>query len=340
MSKFTKIVALLMALVLCLSFAACGGKDEPETTTAPEATEQADAPIDEQTTAPAQADTEDETQAEGDVTTEAVTEAEGEATTEAASESESKSEADSTKVNATTAAKTTTPAKTTTAANVTAPTNAPAASKKPEGTAAIVEYFNTAVNKVKTNAKSVQQKYVNNYLAASATVPSGLSGIYKMLGGDEWLDGMLKDNSQGSATFSTKADIQAKFPVEGMTWASKLTAADVKSATCTEANGVYTITIITKPDGKSSTIDYGQGHAPKALNAVPPRIINDNIPGIATSITGTAAMNYPFGKVVITVDAATGNVKTADYDVQWTINFDKAGAIIPLGTKSSYVVTF
>ena len=78
----------------------------------------------------------------------------------------------------------------------------------------------------------------------------------------------------------------------------------------------------------------------KALNAVPPRVINDNIPGIATSITGTASMNYPYGKIVITVDAATGNVKTADYDVQWTINFDKAGAIIPLGTKSSYVVTF
>ena len=161
-----------------------------------------------------------------------------------------------------------------------------------------------------------------------------------MLGGDEWLDGMLADNSTGAATYSTKADIKHGFPVEDQTWASKLTAADVKSATCTEKNGVYTITILTKADGKSSTVDYGQGHNPKALNAVPPRVINDNIPGIATSITGTAAMSYPYGKIVITVDAATGNVKTADYDVQWTINFDKAGAIIPLGTKSAYTVTF
>ncbi len=44
MKKTTKIVALLMALVLCLSFAACGGKEEPETTTVPdEVTEAVDA---------------------------------------------------------------------------------------------------------------------------------------------------------------------------------------------------------------------------------------------------------------------------------------------------------
>lgn len=304
MSKLTKFAALLMALVLCLSFAACGGKEEPETTTDPatEVTEDVNATtVADETTA---ADVEETSAA--DETTAAVEE-----TTAAEDET-----------------------------TVAVEETTEAAAKKPEGTAAIVEYFNTAVNKVKTDAKSVQQKHVTNYLAASPTVPSVLASIYKMLGGDEWLDGMLVDNSQGAATYSTKADIKAKFPVENQTWGSKLTAADVKSATCTEKNGVYTITIETKPDGKSSTVDYGQGHAPKALNAVPPRVINDNIPGIATSITGTAAMNYPYGKVVITVDAATGNVKTADYDVQWTINFDKAGAIIPLGTRSSYVVTF
>ena len=294
-----KLIALLLAVVLCLSFAACGGNDEPETTTqAPvaDSTEAVDA-----TEAPTAEATEAASEAEStEAATEEATEAASEEATEEATEE---------------------------------------AAKMPEGTAAIVEYFNTAVNKVKTDAKSVKQNHVTNYLAKSPTVPSVLASIYKMLGGDEWLDGMLVDNSQGSATY-TGADIDAKFPVEGKTWASKLTAADVKSATCTEKDGVYTITILTKADGKSSTIDYGQGHNPKALNAVPPRIINDNIPGIATSITGTAAMDYPYGKVVITVDAATGNVKTADYDVQWTINFDKAGAIIPLGTRSSYVVTF
>ena len=300
MSKITKIAALLMAIVLCLSFAACGGKDEPEVTTDPatEVTEDVNATVADETTA---ADVE-ETTADAEETTVAdeTTAADAEETTATAA-------------------------------------------KKPETTAEIVEYFNTAVNKVKTNAKSVQQKNVTNYLNTSkkVVVPSALTFIYeKILGGDKWLDGMLRDQSTGAATFTSKADIQAKFPVEGMTWASKLTAADVKSATCTESNGVYTITIVTKPDAKSSTIKYGEGHTPKALNAVPPSVINDNIPKAAQGITGTATMDYPYGKVVITVDAATGNVKTADYDVQWTINFDDVGAIVPLGTKSSYVVTF
>lgn len=301
-----KLIALLLAAVLCLSFAACGGNDEPETTEAPvaDSTEAVDA-----TEAPSEAEsTEAASEAES---TEAATEEATEAASEEASEAASEEATEE-------------------------------AAKKPEGTAAIVEYFNTAVNKVKTDAKSVKQNHVTNYLNTNkkVVVPSVLSGIYKLLGGDKWLDGMLRDQSTGAATYTSKADIQAKFPVEGKTWASKLTAADVKSATCTEKDGVYTITIVTKADGKSSTIKYGEGHAPKALNAVPPSVINDNIPKPAQGITGVATMDYPYGKVVITVDAATGNVKTAEYDVQWTINFDDVGAIIPLGTKSSYVVTF
>ncbi|MBR2957447.1 MAG: hypothetical protein IKC20_04280 [Clostridia bacterium] len=295
-----KLIALLLAAVLCLSFAACGGNDEPETTTeAPvaDSTEAVDA-----TEAPSEVES---TEAASEVeSTEAATEEATEEATEAVSEEETE-----------------------------------AAAKKPEGTAAIVEYFNTAVNKVKTDAKSVKQNHVTNYLAKSPTLPSAIGGIYKILGEDKWLDGMLVDNSHGSATY-TGADIDAKFPVEGESWASKLTAADVKSATCTEKDGVYTITVVAKADAKSDSVKHGQGHCPKAFNVVLPGVINDNIPGIATGIVGLSTVDYPMGKAVITVDAETGNVKTAEYDVQWTINFDKIGAAIPLGTRSSYVVTF
>ena len=313
MNKITKIVALFMALVLCLSFAACGGKDDEgasavnkddlvamgEETVAGE-NEEADFVI--ATNPPAEATT-----ADGEATTVA-----GEVTTVAG--------------------------ETTTAAPSDKPTQPVIV--MPQTTAEVVAYFNKSVDNVKANAKTVKQEYVVNYLAASATVPSVLNGVFKMLGGDEWLDKMLADNSKGAETFSTKEAIKAGFPVENQTWASKLTADDVKSAKCELKGKIFVITIETKPDGKSSTIDYGQGHAPKALNAVPPRVINDNIPKPAQGITGTASMAYPYGKVVIKVDPITGNVLTAEYDVQWTINFDKAGAIIPLGTRSSYTVTF
>ena len=160
-----------------------------------------------------------------------------------------------------------------------------------------------------------------------------------MLGGDDWLDGMLKDNSQGEATYEG-ADIIAKFPVEGQDWSSKLTEADVSSATCTESNGVYTIEIKTIADEKSANVNIGEGHAPKAFNVVLPGVVNDNIPGIAKSMVGTASMAYPESTVVVTVDAATGNVLTADYDLKWTINFDDMGIILPFGTKAIYEIAW
>ena len=205
--------------------------------------------------------------------------------------------------------------------------------------ASVVAEFNKAINTVKTNAKEVKQKNVTNYLAASPTIPSALGFIYKTLGEDEWLDSMLQDNSQGEATY-TGADIKAKFPVEGEDYASKLTEADVAKAERSEANGVVTITIETIPDAKSDSVKHGDGHAPKAFNVILPGIVNDNIPGAAASLVGTATMEYPASTIVVKIDKATGNVISADYDLKWTINFDKLGAIIPLGTKASYTVTY
>lgn len=202
-----------------------------------------------------------------------------------------------------------------------------------------VEYFNKAVNGVKSGAKAVNQKEVTNYLAGATTISSGISSIYKMLGGDEWLDGMLKDNSQGAATYEG-ADITAKFPVEGQTWSSKLTEADVSSAKCTEANGVYTIEITTIADAKSDNVKVGEGHAPKAFNVILPGVVNDNIPGIAKNMVGTASMDYPASTAKITVDVATGHVLTAEYDLKWTINFDKMGIVLPFGSKSVYDIVW
>ena len=210
-------------------------------------------------------------------------------------------------------------------------------SKMPSGKEEIVNYFNTAVNGVKTGAKTVEQKGVTNYLAGKTTISSGIQSIYKMLGGDEWLDGMLKSNSQGAATY-TGDQIKAKFPVEGEAYASKLTAADVTDATCTESNGVYTIKITTVADAKSDNVKHGEGHAPKAFNVILPGIVNDNIPGVAKSMVGTASMNYPSSTATITVDAATGHVLTAEYDLKWTINFDKMGIVLPFGSKSVYTI--
>ncbi len=204
----------------------------------------------------------------------------------------------------------------------------------------IVAYFNDAVNSVKTDAKSVKHHYSKITMNGAGTYPGIVSGILRILGGaDKFIGDQLAKNSKGEATY-TGADIAAKFPVENESWASKLTAADVSTATCTEKDGVYTITIKTVDDGKSTTVQHGQGHAPKAFNVVLPGVVNDNIPGVATKIVGLASMNYPSSTATITVDAATGQVKTADYKLNWTINFDEAGVIIPFTTSDSYTITY
>jgi len=204
-------------------------------------------------------------------------------------------------------------------------------------TAEVVDYFNKSVNGVKTGAKSVKQHSIVHYLAAPQKIGDELSSIYKMLGGDSWLDGMLRSNSAGEKTY-IGADIKKNYPVENESWASKLTAADVSSATCTEANGVYTIKIVTKTDAKTTSVKHSQGHNPKVFSVVLPDTIKENIPGIASGITGDVAVGYSSGTVTITVDVATGHVLTAIYDTHWTINFDEVATSLPFGTKSTYTI--
>ena len=55
----------------------------------------------------------------------------------------------------------------------------------PSDTAEVLEYFNTAINRVKTDAKSVEQKSVTNYLAGKTTISGSIQSVYNMLGGDE-----------------------------------------------------------------------------------------------------------------------------------------------------------
>ncbi len=306
-----KLLAILAALALVLSFAACGAKTTDETTTEP-VSEEISEEISEVIEAATASDIATATEAES---TEEATEAAATAT----------DETEATEATAT-------------ATDEEETTEAP---KAPQTKEEIVNYFNDSVNKVKTDAKSVTRNYSKITLAGSMTLPSSINGILKLLGGaDEFVGGQLEKNSNLTPETYTGAQIKERYPVEGESYASKLTPADVQSATCTEKDGKYTITITTVPDAKSTTVTHGQGHAPKAFNTPLPATINENIPGVATGIVGTASMNYPSSKIVAVIDAETGNVVTADYYTYWTINFDKAGVIIPFVTNDNYKFVF
>ncbi len=214
------------------------------------------------------------------------------------------------------------------------------AAKVPQSKEEIVAAFNAAVNSVKTDAKSVKRSYSKISLNGSPVLPGIVDGILRLLGGAEnFLNDQLSKNSKGEETY-TGDQIKAVYPVEGESYASKLTAADVQNAKITEKDGKWVITVSTIADSKSDSIQHGQGHAPKAFNVVLPGVVNDNIPGVATSIVGLSTMNYPSSTCTVTVDPETGRALTADYDLKWTINFDKAGVVIPFTTNDYFTITY
>ena len=214
--------------------------------------------------------------------------------------------------------------------------NADKGSKKPSTKAEIISYFNTASNKVKTSAKSVTKVKEENYQAK----PINLGALGALQGA---ISGLIDDNmgvneEQSGRTGTSVADKNAIYPVENESWSSKLTEADVKTATCTEKDGVYTITLTLVNDALAKTYTHGTGHHGKAFSIVMPQTIKDNA-GVAGSLLGSLKVGYEDGKIVVNVDAATGNIISAKYDFVWLLNIDMFGGITAyFGIRTDYTM--
>ena len=320
-----KILAVLLALAMLLGFAACGGNNEDATTTTEATTEDIFAEVDDTTVADEATTAADEATTIADEATTVADEATtvaGETTTAAAEE-------------ATTAAGETTKAAATTAATT------KAANAMPEGKDAIVAYYNTAINNAKKSSKSIHSNYMKHAVAGEITgIPKALDSIGQSL----IKDNMGEDESKKNVTWTTAEDKNAFFPVEGESYASKLTAADVKNATISEKNGKWEIKITTIADPRSEGYSHSVGHAPKAFNAVLPGIIDGYIPGIAKSLfsVGTVATAYPSSTVVVTVDPASGKVTHANYMLYWTLYIPLSGTdvVLPFSTENDYTINW
>ncbi|MBQ2828741.1 MAG: hypothetical protein IJF20_05805 [Clostridia bacterium] len=308
-----KLLALLMAGIMLFAFAACGGNGEEETTTNPEEIT---------TEAPANADVEETTAAEEETeeVTEVVTDDEGEAVTD--------KDGDVVTEKATKEDKTEKPTKD----NSVKPTQQ--SSKKPESKAEIIEYFNKASNKVKTSAKSVTKVREENYQAKDINL--GALGMFEGVVNDLINKNMGVNKEQSGRVGTSAADKNAIYPVENESWSSKLTAADVKTAECTEKNGVYTITLTLVNDPLAQSYSHGTGHHGKAFSIVMPQTIKDNAGG-AASLLGSLKVGYQDGKIVVNVDAATGNITSAKYDFVWILNVDVFGGVTAyFGIRTDY----
>lgn len=216
-----------------------------------------------------------------------------------------------------------------------------ATSSKPSTAAEILTYFNTSINKVKPSAKSLVKNYEKNSQAGTFE----LSGPFKVFSGriNKLVEKNMGEKEEDHGRkITTKADIQKSFPVENETWSSKLTTANISSATLAESNGKYVITIKLKTDTASSTTGHNVGNHGKAFSVVATQTILDNAGPVKSLISGGLTIGYRDGKIVATVDPATGNVTHVNYYYVWTLNVSTGGTSVcaPFGLEQDFTINW
>ena len=214
------------------------------------------------------------------------------------------------------------------------------ASSKPSTKAEILNYFNTSVNKVKTSSKGGVKNYEKNSQAGSFALKGPLksfSGVINSL--VEKNMGVKKGDTNRKLS---KADLKALFPVENENWSSKLTTANISSATLAEKNGKYVITIHVKPDAASTNPTHGAGNHGKAFSIVQVSTILDNAGPLKSMLDGNVKIAYRNGKIVATIDPKTGNVTHINYYYVWELDVTVAGNNVnaPFGLESDFTINW
>ncbi|HZJ77576.1 MAG TPA: hypothetical protein VFD52_02080 [Clostridia bacterium] len=205
-----------------------------------------------------------------------------------------------------------------------------------ETKADVLNYFNTCINKVKPNSKTITQKYERNTFDGEIDLGN------KFL---EKLAGPLVDSNMGDLPEKKDKDLLSEndkvmfFPVEGENWSSKLTLNNIKDAKYTLKDGVYTITITLKNDKASADIGAGDANAGKALTPIAVETIYDNA-GPAKSILKNVKIGYRNGKLVAQIDEKTGNVIAYNTYMDWELSLTALGLNINIefGLEKDYKV--
>lgn len=205
------------------------------------------------------------------------------------------------------------------------PTDAPEADAPSTGAPStpeeIVAYFNTAADKVKTDASKVTRNYEDlRHNEEHLEVPSLLKSI-----GSTLISTFLKKNE--TPVEWTGADITANYPVAGESWSSKATAADVASATCQDDGTYYNIEI---KFNESTDPTNGSGVASTFTVIKAEDVYN------AASVVSNFSAKYYDCVVKAKVDKATGNIVWANYSTPIILAVTAMGIDAQVGMTFEY----
>lgn len=225
--------------------------------------------------------------------------------------------------------------------------NKPADDKKAlsnsSSAAEVVEYFNTAINRVKPNAKKITLVREKNSPAGDieGNLPKSLTGLANSLIESNMGEKDLSKLDPGMVNATTVAQKNAMFPVENETWSSKLDVSDVEKFDVKDNGKAYKITLDIKADEPSDATDHGVGHCGKVFSVIKPSIVTDNA-GAAANIIKEVKTGHKDGKVIIVVDKATGNVTSATYYFVWTLSLQALGInlSIPFGLQKDFTIAW
>ena len=213
-----------------------------------------------------------------------------------------------------------------------------ATEKIPQTKEEIVALYNDSVNQVKSKSKGVVSNYTFNTQTSDAVISNKMlqSIANKLISSN-----MGYDKKKANVTFTTPTDVLNNFPVRGETWSSKLTAADVSKATCTEKDGVYTVTLELVPD-TTPNIKAGQGHAGKAFSIITKESIVEGAGSLGMSVIEEDSIKLTFKNCKITakIDKETGKMLSGNYYQDWTLaltalNLDVA---VSFGSEDDYTI--
>lgn len=186
-------------------------------------------------------------------------------------------------------------------------TAAPAPSGAPQGTAAILAYYNTAANNIKTKAKSVTRNYEDyQHNKDKLVLPALLQSA-----GESLIGSFLKKN-ETPETYNGADAIKGGFPIPGESYVSKLTEAQIASAECKDNGTEYEITIVAKTE-KNPT--YGQG-----VSAGFEIIKTEDVMDAASFIVKSFDTEYYDCTVKCKVDKATGNITWINFSTPIIMN--------------------
>lgn len=206
-------------------------------------------------------------------------------------------------------------------------TAAPAPSGAPQGTAAILSYYSTAANKIKTSAKSVTRNYEDyQHNEEKLVVPSLLQSA-----GSSLISTFLKRNDTPE---TYEGDNINNFYMPGAAL-SALTEADIQSAECKDNGSEYEITIVAKTE-KNPTEGKGVAAGFEIIKT-------SDVMDAASFIVKSFETEYYDCTVKCKVDKATGNITWINFSTPIVMDVaSKIGinATVGMTFVKDYTITY